>query len=159
MSWYSYRELGPLFHDLVSQHSWRNRPVPFLLTANRVWYWPGTAGVLHGWLQRPVHPGPCHRALVGWWCPAPAAAGLALRTSAPTPLVLPGCPGDGRTGWAAWDAAKRRGTLWTPELAAAPWQGSVHGHRDRHEGWCHLPWANAQPPTKPARIFTPLEVL
>ncbi len=80
----SYRELGPLFHNLIPQHSRGNRPLLIVLAPSRIRYGAGAAGVLYGGLQSPVHPGPWHRALEGWWCPAPAAslhaAGFALET-------------------------------------------------------------------------------
>lgn len=144
---FSYRELGSLLHDLIPQQSWGNGPLLLLLTSNRVRHGTGAAGVLYRGLQSPVHLGPCHRALEGWWRPAPAAsvhaAWLTLTFSL---VVLPGRPGDRWWGRAAGHAAQRWGSLWTSELAATSWQGSVHGHRDRHKGWCHLPELRAPAP-------------
>lgn len=136
-----YREFGSLLHDLVPQQS--RGDWPFLLLQTPHWFWngPRAAGVLHGWLQNPVHPGPCHRALEGGWRPAPAAsahgAGLTQKTPTSPAVVLPGCSGDGWRGRAAGDAAQRWGSLGPPDLAATSRQGFAHGHWHRHKGWRH----------------------
>lgn len=144
MRCWSYCELGPLLHDFISKHSGRNGPLLLLLTPNGVWYRPGTAGVLYRRLQSAVHSGPYGWALVGRrWRPASGAAGLMMRSSVSTSLVVPSRPADGRRRWAAGNAAQRRRTLWPPVLAVGSRQCSVHRHWNRHEGRCHPPWANS----------------
>lgn len=94
-----YRELGPLFHDLVSQHCWGDRPLlpVSLLAPCQIQHRARAAGVFNTGLKSAIHSGLCDRALERWWCLTAGASvhatGLASGYSKSASMVVPGYGG------------------------------------------------------------------